>query len=84
MIRLAPLLMLLAAGCSSDSDPGPGGVTKGEARLLDAAALIEKFGPLVGDDDFGPRVRFQMRLYLIGQVMDVDDSARDASGSETI
>jgi hypothetical protein len=43
MIRLAPLLMLLAAGCSSDSDPGPGGVTRGEAKQLDAAAeALEK------------------------------------------
>jgi hypothetical protein len=45
--RLAPvpvlLPMLLVAGCSSDSDPGPGGVTKGEARQLDAAAqMLEK------------------------------------------
>ncbi len=39
MIRRAPLaLALLMAGCSSDSDPGPGGVTKGEARQLDQAA----------------------------------------------
>jgi len=34
-----PILCLLA-GCSSDSDPGPGGVTKGEARQLDAAAAM--------------------------------------------
>jgi hypothetical protein len=31
---------LLLAGCSSDSDPGPGGVTKGEAKQLDAAAAM--------------------------------------------
>jgi hypothetical protein len=34
---MAPLLL---AGCSSDSDPGPGGVTKGEAKQLDAAAAM--------------------------------------------
>ncbi len=40
---LAPVLMVMLAGCSSDSDPGPGGVTKGEARQLDAAAqMLEK------------------------------------------
>ncbi len=39
--RLAPALaLLLIGGCSSDSDPGPGGVTKGEARQLDAAATM--------------------------------------------
>jgi hypothetical protein len=43
--RLALVLALLmaplfVAGCSSDSDPGPGGVTKGEARQLDAAAAM--------------------------------------------
>lgn len=33
--------VLLAAGlggCSKDTDPGPGGVTVGEAKALDAAA----------------------------------------------
>lgn len=39
--RLALVLpLLLMAGCSSDSDPGPGGVTKGEAKQLDAAAAM--------------------------------------------
>lgn len=28
------------AGCSRDSDPGPGGVTQGEARALDDAAQM--------------------------------------------
>ena len=43
MRRLALALALLAGGCSKDSDPGPGGVTKGEARQLDAAAeMLEK------------------------------------------
>jgi len=36
-LGLAPLLL---AGCSRDSDPGPGGVTQGEARQLDAAATM--------------------------------------------
>ena len=31
-------LALLLAGCHSDSDPGPGGVTRGDARALDEAA----------------------------------------------
>lgn len=34
----APLLVL--GGCSSDSDPGPGGVSQGEARALDDAAKM--------------------------------------------
>ncbi|MDF7777239.1 hypothetical protein P1X14_18410 [Sphingomonas sp. AOB5] len=33
---LLPLLAL--AACQSDSDPGPGEVTRGEARQLDEAA----------------------------------------------
>jgi hypothetical protein len=45
MHRLAlacPLLLLSACG-QSDSDPGPGGVTVGEARALDEAAeMIEQ------------------------------------------
>jgi hypothetical protein len=41
MRHSAILLVLCAlAGCSSDSDPGPGGVTKGEAKQLDAAAAM--------------------------------------------
>lgn len=36
-------LALLAACGKSDSDPGPGGVTVGEAKALDdAAEMIEK------------------------------------------
>ena len=36
---LVPLAALLLAGCGSgDDDPGPGGVTVGEARALDEAA----------------------------------------------
>jgi len=34
------LALCLLAGCSSGSDPGPGGVTKDEARQLDAAAAM--------------------------------------------
>jgi hypothetical protein len=34
---------LLIAGCQKDTDPGPGGVTVGEARALDEAAeMLEK------------------------------------------
>lgn len=41
---LAPPLALLLASCGqSDNDPGPGGVSVGEARALDdAAAMIEQ------------------------------------------
>jgi len=34
------LAALLLAGCQKDTDPGPGGVTVGEARALDEAAAI--------------------------------------------
>lgn len=33
-------LPLLLAACQQDSDPGPGGVTRGEARALDDAAAM--------------------------------------------
>jgi hypothetical protein len=44
---LAASLLLPAAlclgGCQKDTDPGPGGVTVGEARALDEAAeMLEK------------------------------------------
>jgi len=44
---MALTLALAAAlcGCSRDSDPGPGGVTKGEARELDEAADIIEARP---------------------------------------
>jgi hypothetical protein len=39
---ILPLLLALAACGKSDNDPGPGGVTVGEARALDEAAeMIE-------------------------------------------
>lgn len=37
MLALLPLALIAACG-PSDSDPGPGGVTVGEARALDDAA----------------------------------------------
>jgi hypothetical protein len=37
LAALAPLALLAACG-PSDSDPGPGGVTVGEAKALDEAA----------------------------------------------
>jgi len=51
---LAALVLLPAAllgGCQKDTDPGPGGVTVGEARALDAAAeMLEKRpAPPLGD-----------------------------------
>lgn len=42
-IALIAIALLLAACGQSDNDPGPGGVTVGEARALDEAAqMIEK------------------------------------------
>lgn len=41
-ILLLPLLVLLAACQKADNQPGPGGVTVGEAKALDEAAeMIE-------------------------------------------
>ncbi|GGE02339.1 hypothetical protein GCM10011515_22480 [Tsuneonella deserti] len=37
MLALAPLALLAACG-PSENDPGPGGVTVGEAKALDEAA----------------------------------------------
>lgn len=47
MQRLAPLALLLLASCQkADNEPGPGGVTVGEARALDEAAqMIESAAP---------------------------------------
>lgn len=40
------LPIALTAGCGSDGDPGPGGVTVGEAKALDdAAEMIEQSRP---------------------------------------
>ena len=37
--RLAPAALIVLAACGpGDNDPGPGGVTVGEARALDEAA----------------------------------------------
>jgi hypothetical protein len=42
IMALLPAALLLA-GCQKDTDPGPGGVTVGEARALDeAAAMLEQ------------------------------------------
>ena len=42
-LGLALALTMFVSGCQKDSDPGPGGVTVGEARALDeAAAMLEK------------------------------------------
>ena len=42
-----PIVLLALAGCSkADNEPGPGGVSMGEARALDeAAAMIEQRRP---------------------------------------
>jgi len=48
-VRPALLIAGLAAllgGCQQDNDPGPGGVTVGEARAQDeAAAMLDAQGP---------------------------------------
>jgi|JI7StandDraft_1071085.scaffolds.fasta_scaffold66893_2 hypothetical protein len=39
LVWMSATLILTASGCgSADSDPGPGGVTAGDAKALDAAA----------------------------------------------
>jgi hypothetical protein len=39
LVWMSATLFLLASGCGpADSDPGPGGVTAGDAKALDAAA----------------------------------------------
>lgn len=41
LLLLAPAALMLVAGCGArDNDPGPGGVTVGEARALDEAAKM--------------------------------------------
>jgi len=45
VLLIAGLASLLG-GCQQDNDPGPGGVTVGEARALDeAAAMLDAQGP---------------------------------------
>jgi len=42
-ILVAAVASIMLAGCQQDSDPGPGGVTRGEAKALDEAAeMLEK------------------------------------------
>jgi hypothetical protein len=48
MLRMClPLCLLALSGCGqSDTEPGPGGVTVGEARALDqAAAMLDQRRP---------------------------------------
>lgn len=47
MRRLAPLILLALSAChKADNQPGPGGITQGEARGLDTAAdRIESEAP---------------------------------------
>ncbi|NCP11646.1 MAG: hypothetical protein GW859_06785 [Sphingomonadales bacterium] len=49
---LLPLAMLGLAACgANDGDPGPGGVTAGEAKALDEAAeMLEERGRTPADD----------------------------------
>jgi len=51
MRRLAPLILLALAAChKADNQPGPGGVSQGEARALDAAAeKVESDAPPAGE-----------------------------------
>lgn len=50
MLRLAPLILLLAACGDTRSAPGPGDVTIGEAKALnDAAMMLEKRDKLAAE-----------------------------------
>jgi len=51
MRRLVPLTLLALAAChKADNQPGPGGLTQGEARALDAAAdKVESEAPPAGE-----------------------------------
>lgn len=59
----AAALFLLTACGSADNEPGPGGVSVGEARALDEAAeMVEakrlpQNGPDSGTDDDGPKTQ---------------------------
>ena len=66
-------------------DPEGVGVAEKERLLseerqgaLDAAALVEERGALVGDENSRRAARGEMRLDLIGVPVDVDDCAFDA------
>lgn len=50
VLALLPAALLLAA-CQKDTDPGPGGVTVGEARALDEAAEMLEQRPAPPLDD---------------------------------
>ena len=53
MLRLTPLILLLAACDDTGSQPGPGGVTIGEAKALDdAATMLEEQGK--AEAEFAP------------------------------
>ena len=54
MIRaLLPLALLALSACGSDSDPGPGEVTRGEARQLNEAAAATDINATAESDDVG-------------------------------
>lgn len=50
VLALLPAALLLG-GCQKDTDPGPGGVTVGEARALDEAAEMLEQRPSPPLDD---------------------------------
>ena len=51
----APIAIVLLAGCGpSETDPGPGGVTVGEARALDEAAEMLEQQRLKPEDFAAP------------------------------
>ena len=61
LVAPAALALMLVAGCGArDNDPGPGGVTVGEARALDEAAeMLEarRGQPLVAAPTPAPAAR---------------------------
>ena len=48
---LALLAALVLAGCGSDSDPGPGEVTVGDARALNEAAAATDINAVVIEEE---------------------------------